>query len=216
MFYWNFLLVGWYLNFSFLFKHVNLYTEGDTPEHCSFQIYFYSRAYIHAKFTKCKGSKLKSHFQFSITVNFKTRLSTKTFLRKTKEKERRKRKRVEEERRRREKSNGCTLRFHNGYFGRKTNCWTQKVHLAVTFSKIRLDIYTWKVVGPLQQVIQVVQNRHAGEKEVYWGKRKNSTKQLSPEGKVNSCGYIYQDAKRWGISLTRREIVVFVFTKSVG
>ena len=69
-----------------MFKHVNLYTEGDTPEHCSFQIYFYSRAYIHAKFTKCKGSKLKSHFQFSITVNFKTRLSTKTFLRKTKEK----------------------------------------------------------------------------------------------------------------------------------
>ena len=51
MFYWNFLLVGWYLNFSFLFKHVNLYTEEDTPEHCSFQIYFYSRAYVHVKFT---------------------------------------------------------------------------------------------------------------------------------------------------------------------
>ena len=132
--------------FFFVFKHVNLYTEGDTPEHCSFQIYFYSRAYVlHAKFTKCKGPKLKSHFQFSITVNFKTRLSTKTFLRKTKEKESRKRKSVEEEWRRREKSNGCTLfhnGFHNGYFGRKTNCWTQKVHLAATFSKIRLDIYT--------------------------------------------------------------------------
>ena len=25
-------------------------------------------------------------------------------------------------------------------FGRKKNCWTQKVYLAVTFSKIRLDI----------------------------------------------------------------------------
>ena len=139
-------------------------------------------------------AKLKSHFQFPITVNFKTRLSAKTFLRKTKEKESRKRKRVEEERSRREKSNDCTLSFHNGYFGRKTNCWTQKVHLAVTFSKIRLDIYTWKVVGPLQQVIQVVQNRHAGEKEVYWGKRKNSTKQLSPEGKVNrwlTCRWIW-------------------------
>ena len=48
------------------------------------------------------------------------------------------------------------------------------------------------------------------------GREKNSTKQLSPEGKVNSCAYIYQDAKRRGISLTRREIVVFVFTKSVG
>ena len=38
----------------------------------------------------------------------------------TKEKERRKRKNEEEERRRRDKSNGCTLSFYNGYFGRKT------------------------------------------------------------------------------------------------
>ena len=160
--------------------------------------------------------KIKKSFPIFNNCKFQNEAKYKNFFAKDKGKESRKRKSVEEERRRREKSNGCTLRFHNGYFGRKTNCWTQKVHLAVTFSKIRLDIYTWKVVGPLQQVIQVVQNRHAGEKEVYWGKRKNSTKQLSPEGKVNSCGYIYQDAKRWGISLTRREIVVFVFTKSVG
>ena len=129
--------------FFFVFKHVNLYTEGDTPEHCSFQIYFYSRAYVHVKFTKCKGPKLKSHFQFSITVNFKTRLSTKTFLRKTKEKESRKRKSVEEERRRREKSNGCTLSFYNGYFGDcfwpKKHFWTEKVHLAVTFPKMTVD-----------------------------------------------------------------------------
>ena len=49
------------------------------------------------------------------------------------EKERRKRQRGEEERRRREKSNACTLSFYNGYFGQKTkNCWTGKVHLAVT------------------------------------------------------------------------------------
>ena len=49
------------------------------------------------------------------------------------EKERRKRQRGEEERRRREKSNACTLSFYNGYFGQKTkNCWTEKVHLAVT------------------------------------------------------------------------------------
>ena len=58
----------------------------------------------------------------------------------TKEKERRKRKSEEEERRRREKSNGCTLTFYHGYFGEKKNCWTEKVHLAATFSKIRLDI----------------------------------------------------------------------------
>ena len=34
--------------------------------------------------------------------------------------------------------------FYNGYFeivfGQK-NCWTQKVHLVITFSKIRLDVY---------------------------------------------------------------------------
>ena len=63
----------------------------------------------------------------------------------TKEKERRKRKSEEEERKRREKRSGCTLGFYNGYFGNsfwpKKGCGTEKVHLAVTFSKIRLDIY---------------------------------------------------------------------------
>ena len=37
------------------------------------------------------------------------------------------------------------LVFYNGYFGDsfwpKKGYWTEKVHLAVTFSKIRLDIY---------------------------------------------------------------------------
>ena len=43
------------------------------------------------------------------------------------------------------KSNGCTLSFFNGYFEdsfwpkKNNNCWTQKVHLVVTFSNIRLD-----------------------------------------------------------------------------
>ena len=40
------------------------------------------------------------------------------------------------------KSNGCTLSCYNGYFGdtlAEKNCWTEKVHLAITFSKIRLD-----------------------------------------------------------------------------
>ena len=44
--------------------------------------------------------------------------------------------------RRREKSNGFTLSCYNGYFGdtlAEKNCWTEKVHLAITFSKIRLD-----------------------------------------------------------------------------
>ena len=57
-----------------------------------------------------------------------------------KEKERRKRKSEEEEKRRRRKSKGGALSFYNGYFGEKKNSWTQKVHFAVTFSKIRLDI----------------------------------------------------------------------------
>ena len=61
----------------------------------------------------------------------------------TKEKERRKRETEEKERRRREKSNGCALSFYNSYFGEflaQKNCWTQKVHLAISFSKIRLDL----------------------------------------------------------------------------
>ena len=50
----------------------------------------------------------------------------------------RKRKSEEKARRIREKRNGCTLSFYNGYFvGRK------KVHLAITFTKIRLDISVW-------------------------------------------------------------------------
>ena len=62
----------------------------------------------------------------------------------TKGKERRKRKSEEEERRRRGKSNGYILSFYNGYFvdsfWPKKNCLTDEVHLAVTFTKIRLDI----------------------------------------------------------------------------
>ena len=62
----------------------------------------------------------------------------------TKEKERRKRK----ERRRKggeeRKAMVVLFGFYNGYFeivfGQK-NCWTQKVHLVITFSKIRLDVY---------------------------------------------------------------------------
>ena len=60
----------------------------------------------------------------------------------TKEKERRKIKSEEKERRRRERSNGFSLSCYNGYFGdtlAEKNCWTEKVHLAITFSKIRLD-----------------------------------------------------------------------------
>ena len=63
-----------------------------------------------------------------------------------KEKERREIKSEEKEMRRRERTNGCTLSFYNGYFGpkkkeKKRNCWMQKVHLVVKFSKIRVAIY---------------------------------------------------------------------------
>ena len=64
-----------------------------------------------------------------------------------KEKERRKIKSEEKEMRRRERSNGSTLSFYNGYFGRKKkkrkkrNCWMQKVHLVVKISKIQVAIY---------------------------------------------------------------------------
>ena len=61
----------------------------------------------------------------------------------TKEKQGRKRKSEGKERRRREKSNGCTLSFYNSYFGKK-NCSTQKVHLAITLSKILVDIIQLK------------------------------------------------------------------------
>ena len=43
------------------------------------------------------------------------------------------------------KNNGCTISFYNSYFGDgfwpKENCWTQKVHLAITLSKIRIADY---------------------------------------------------------------------------
>ena len=61
---------------------------------------------------------------------------------------RRKRESEEEERKskREEKKKGMValllfITAYNGYFGRKKNCWTRKVHLVVTFSKIRLDTY---------------------------------------------------------------------------
>ena len=40
---------------------------------------------------------------------------------------------------RREKNNGCPLNFFNSYFWPEKNCWTQKVHLVITFSKILLE-----------------------------------------------------------------------------
>ena len=55
-----------------------------------------------------------------------------------KRKEKREREGRKEEKRK--KRNGCTLGFYNGYFEDsfcpKKNCLTQKVRLAVTFSKI--------------------------------------------------------------------------------
>ena len=44
------------------------------------------------------------------------------------------------------KSSGCIepLSFYNGYF---ENCWTQKVHLVVMFSKTQLDTYVYVCIG---------------------------------------------------------------------
>ena len=58
----------------------------------------------------------------------------------TKEKEMSKRKSEEEETSRREKSMVALLVFTMATLAEKKNCWTQKVQLAVTFSKFRLDV----------------------------------------------------------------------------
>ena len=58
----------------------------------------------------------------------------------TKEKEMSKRKSEEEERSRREKSMVALLVFTMATLAEKKNCGTQKVQLAVTFSKFRLDV----------------------------------------------------------------------------
>lgn len=58
----------------------------------------------------------------------------------TKEKEMSKRKSEEEETSKREKSMVALLVFTMATLAGKKNCWTQKVQLAVTFSKFRLDV----------------------------------------------------------------------------
>ena len=58
----------------------------------------------------------------------------------TKEKEMSKRKSEEEETSRREKSMVALVVFTMATLAEKKNCWTQKVQLAVTFSKFRLDV----------------------------------------------------------------------------
>ena len=47
-------------------------------------------------------------------------------------------KKKERGRKEKRKSNGCTLSFYNGYFG---DFWPKKQLLAVTFSKIQLDVF---------------------------------------------------------------------------
>ena len=55
-------------------------------------------------------------------------------------KERRKRKSEEKEKKRREKKSMVELLVFIIATLAEKNCWTQKVHLAITFSKIGLDI----------------------------------------------------------------------------
>ena len=58
-----------------------------------------------------------------------------------KEKERSKRKSEEKERRRRKKSNDCPLSFYNSFFGDKKLLDAKRSNLAITLSKIPLDIH---------------------------------------------------------------------------
>ena len=57
-----------------------------------------------------------------------------------KQKERRKKRATRRKRGEEKKNNGCTLSFYNSYFLAEKNCWTQKVPLAITFSKKGVDI----------------------------------------------------------------------------
>ena len=98
-------------------------------------------SFISSRFLKINLTKICSHLREEAGQKggFLDPISSKITL--TNKKERRKRMSEEEK----EKSNGFTLSFYDGYFGDsfwpEKNCWTQKVHLVITFSKIRLDIH---------------------------------------------------------------------------
>ena len=98
-------------------------------------------SFISSRFLKINLTKICSHLREEAgqKTGFLDPISSKITL--TNKKERRKRMSEEEK----EKSNGFTLSFYDGYFGDsfwpEKNCWTQKVHLVITFSKIRLDIH---------------------------------------------------------------------------
>ena len=98
-------------------------------------------SFISSRFLKINLTKICSHLREEAgqKAGFLDPISSKITL--TNKKERRKRMSEEEK----EKSNGFTLSFYDGYFGDsfwpEKNCWTQKVHLVITFSKIRLDIH---------------------------------------------------------------------------
>ena len=98
-------------------------------------------SFISSRFLKINLTKICSHLREEAgqKAGFLDPISSKITL--TNKKDRRKRMSEEEK----EKSNGFTLSFYNGYFGDsfwpQKNCWTQKVHLVITFLKIRLDIH---------------------------------------------------------------------------
>ena len=98
-------------------------------------------SFISSRFLKINLTKICSHLREEAgqKAGFLDPISSKITL--TNKKERRKRMSEQEK----EKSNGFTLSFYDGYFGDsfwpEKNCWTQKVHLVITFSKIRLDIH---------------------------------------------------------------------------
>ena len=97
-----------------------------------------NNSFISSRFLKINLTKICSHLREEASKGRffgPDKLQNHTNEQKGKEK---KKERVGEE-----KSNGFTLSFYDGYFGDsfwpQKNCWTQKVHLVITFLKIRLD-----------------------------------------------------------------------------
>ena len=58
-----------------------------------------------------------------------------------------------------EKGNDGTLSFYVGYF--ENNCLTEEAFLAVTFSKIQLDVYYRQLLRRIQKYSSRAQVKHA-------------------------------------------------------
>ena len=120
-----------------LLDYINIYM---------YKMYVYLTDFLKTNLTKCEVISVKkaSKGRFRKPENLQNHSNE--------EKERRKRKSEEKERRRREKKTmvaplvfiTATLEI---VVTKKKNCWTQKVHLAITLSKIRRDIYSHALIN---------------------------------------------------------------------